>query len=100
MANFLSLCTSGLLSCAQVSVATKLFILETSNPSSVETGQGILQSFGNTDSRTHIYAHAHRHKICSLRKGVKPKDFLWEDGQHRTQFGDPSTLNKLTLLQM
>lgn len=100
MAAFLLQCTGGLLSCAQVFVAMKLLMLETSNPSSVETGQGILQSFGNTDSRTHIYTHAHRHKICSFRKAAKPKDFLWEGGQHRTQFGEPSTLNNLTLLQM
>lgn len=99
MADFLSLCTSGLLSSAQVFAAMKLFMLETSDPSSIETSQGILQSFGNTDSRTHIYSHARRHKICSFRKGAKTKGFLWEGGQYRAQLGEPSTLNKLTLLQ-
>lgn len=75
-----------MLSCAQVSVATKLFISQTSNPSSVETGRWILQSFSSTDVHTYtfihtnIFIHTHtlihthtRTSIFSLGKGLNPR---------------------------
>lgn len=84
----------------RLSVAMKLFILETSNPNSVETGPGILQLFGSTELRTYpfIHTHTHMHQTHFFGKVAKPKDFLWEADQRTAPFGEPSTSDKLTLL--
>lgn len=59
----------------------KLFILETSNASSVENDQWILQLFGSTGVQTYIFINT-RTSLISLGSGLNPRIFFWEAYQH------------------